>query len=70
MNKSEMIELLKDVANADHDGRPLEDHPCRIAIRALNQCFEDIGALQKYGKQYIHTDQPDCSVPNPYDPQW
>lgn len=42
MSKSELIELLDDLAKRDLAlGADLFDHPCSVAIRALNQIDGD-----------------------------
>ena len=70
MNKEELIERLEVCeANAGQS----DGESCRTAIRALNQCFEDIGHLQKHliwmekeGKL-----QPlICPLRNTYNPEW
>jgi hypothetical protein len=48
MKKKELIELLEDIAKKDLvDGSDLFDHPCSVAVRALNECFEDIKTLKR-----------------------
>ncbi len=53
MNKEELIELLSNIATKDlMGGHSLENHPCSVACKALNQCFEDIEKLQSYCESY------------------
>jgi hypothetical protein len=47
MNKEELTELLKEIAENDlNKDADIYDHPCSVAIRALDQCFDDIGILK------------------------
>lgn len=47
LNKLELTSLLADIAEGDlAEGSDLFDHPCSVAIRAINQCFTDIKELQ------------------------
>lgn len=75
MNKEELIMELEAVA--EEDTLTLKEygkHPCTIAIRALNQCFEDIKGLQR-GLQNVPIppdpilDLDDLSY-RPYNPEW
>ena len=46
MNKEELIALLKEIAETDlADGSVIHDHPCSVAVRAIEQCFDDIEYL-------------------------
>lgn len=48
MNKSELVELLETMAKKDlTDGADISDHPCSVAIRAINQSFDDIEFLKR-----------------------
>lgn len=48
MNKKQLIDLLAEIAEKDLvQGCDIEDHPCCIAIRAIDQCFRDIETLRK-----------------------
>ncbi|MCK5610652.1 hypothetical protein KAR91_52755 [Candidatus Pacearchaeota archaeon] len=48
MVKSELIELLEQVAVVDLvDGAELKHHPCSVAIKAIEQCFDDVNFLKK-----------------------
>ena len=47
MNKIELIEVLTGLANKDlAKDSSIDDHPCMVAVRAIDQCFDDIGALK------------------------
>ncbi len=78
MNKEELIKYLLKIAVEDARQctvDEIEDHPCTIAIRALNQCFEDINTLRFSGR--LTQDQWKCLSPEdqnlhdePYNPEW
>ncbi len=56
MNIDELKELLEGIASEDlSDGSDLHDHPCTVAIRALDQCYEDIGILRRAFKNKQHS---------------
>jgi len=71
MNKQELIEELKAVESA-HDG--IYEHPATVAIRAINQCFEDIEILKAaHGVTADRLDSDAVALlvaANPYNPQW
>lgn len=47
MNRNELTELLQKMADRDLvEGADIADHPCSIAIRALDQCFDDVDTLR------------------------
>lgn len=47
MNKIELCELLEELAKKDLvDGGDIFDHPCTVAVRALNQIFDDVNMLK------------------------
>lgn len=47
MNKNELKEILNELAEKDlQDGADIHDHPCQVAIRAIDQCFDDINSLK------------------------
>jgi len=77
MKKKELIELLSQLATEDlAEDCKLEDHPCSVAIRAIEQCFEDIDSLRGYieGSGYEMPLLGEISFqPNPttpYNPEW
>ena len=52
MNRSELIELLTELALKDlSDGSDIYDHPCSVAIRAINQ----LPVVFEVGKYYKHS---------------
>ena len=47
MNRNELKEILVAMAKEDlSEGSDLHDHPCSVAIRAIDQCFDDINTLR------------------------
>lgn len=47
MNKTDLVELLEGLAQKDLEpGESLFDHPCSVAVRAIEQSFSDIKTLQ------------------------
>ena len=51
MNKEELIDLLEDLAKKDlEDGADIFDHPCSVAVRAINKYESDISELQNLAK--------------------
>jgi hypothetical protein len=48
MQKDDLVELLKSIAEKDtNEGHDVYDHPCSVAIRAIDKCFDDINSLRK-----------------------
>ena len=77
MNKDELIAALTLIAAQDTICNPgILDHPCTVAIRAINQCFEDIESLRGYieGAGFEMPTLGDESfqpIPTtPYNPEW
>lgn len=55
MNLHELKEVLTELAELDlSKGHTLDNHPCMIAIRALDQCFDDIEHLRKIAKNKVN----------------
>lgn len=47
MDRHELTDLLSKMAESDLvDGADIYDHPFSVAIRAINQCFDDINYLR------------------------
>jgi len=78
MNKDELIHLLAIIVKED-ETREIAlftgDHPCSVAIRAINQCFEDIKTLQSYAESAtVDSQDPNereaILVLLPYNPEW
>lgn len=48
MKKTKLKELLFDIAGKDLvEGANLIDHPCIVAAKAIDQCFDDIDYLKQ-----------------------
>ena len=73
MNREELTGLLAELAEADlQEGKDLYDHPCNVAIRAINQAFDDIEVLRracKY-KEAAKTKRATMLIELYYDPSW
>ena len=73
MNKTELISLLSGIAEKDTmEGHDIHDHPCSVAIRALNGCFDDIKLLQQVANKQIHGKSKKCQMllGLNYNPEW
>ena len=47
MTKDELQDQLRTLAGSDlSDGADIHDHPCVVASRAIDQCFEDVNFLK------------------------
>jgi hypothetical protein len=63
MKKAELISLLAGIAEGDLvEGEDIYDHPCTVAIRALNNCFDDIKLLQQIANKQIHGKSKKCQT--------
>ena len=63
MDKKELIALLAEIAEKDlAEGQDIYDHPCSVAIRALNNCFDDIKLLQQIANKQIHGKSKKCQM--------
>lgn len=70
MKKEELIELLTELAQKDLvDGADIDNHPCSIAIRAIEQYQKDIEKLQHYGAD-SHAGSQQALVNQDYNPEW
>jgi hypothetical protein len=73
MDKKELISLLEELAIDDlADGADLSDHPCSVAVRALEQCFDDLHYMKQMAKG-VHNKQ--CKrarmlILTTYNPSW
>ena len=71
MNKKELTELLNEIAEKDTViGADISDHPCAVAVRAIEQAFKDIETLKrvavsKSGSKHVQT-----LVYEAYNPSW
>lgn len=72
MNKETLTELLKELAEADlKSGTDIHDHPCSVAVRALDQCFIDIDTLRGLAPHSsTYTKRTQILVREPYKPDW
>lgn len=75
MNRDELKELLQELAETDlSDGADINDHPCSVAVRAIDQCFDDIATMQKISHRFISMSNASKKVNHlchlTYDPQW
>ena len=73
MNKDELIEILKEVAEKDLvDGKDIFDHPCSVAIRAITQYDLDIRQLKGLakGSERGKSKQVQTLVRGVYHPTW
>jgi len=73
MNKEELVYFLEEIAKEDLvNGADVYDHPCSVAIRALNQCFDDVTHLSKVvrGDLMGHSKRTKTLVGLSYNPSW
>lgn len=71
MNKTELNEALADIAKKDlSDGADILDHPCAVAIRAINKAFEDIEILRKIAPKKRGSKRVQMLTGLTYDPDW
>lgn len=48
MNRESLTELLSSIAEKDlTESADIYDHPCTVAVRAINQCFDDIEFIKR-----------------------
>lgn len=72
MNRTELVELLKELAEKDlAEGTELFEHPCSVAVRAIEQCFEDIGVLRSVAiRKSSQSKRVQVLIASKYDPSW
>ena len=73
MNKTDLVDLMEQIAERDLvDGHDLYDHPCSVAVRAIEQCFDDIDHLRKIGNDKTNKKSKKSVVllSMNYDPEW
>jgi hypothetical protein len=73
MEKQELTTLLDALAIDDlADGADLRDHPCSVAVRALNQCFDDLNYMKRIviGVQHKGSKKARTLIVNTYNPSW
>lgn len=77
MKKDELIAQLEEVVQRDIIGQDISvhDHPATVAIRAINQCFEDVERIQLMAEEIlieaeaIYDEKHDMLI-HPYNPEW
>ena len=73
MNREELKEILSVIAARDlSDGYDIYDHPCTVAIRAIDQCFDDIDTLKGIVKRSSsnYSKKIQVLVKSSYKPSW
>lgn len=71
MSKAELVELLENIAVNDLvPGADLFDHPCSVAVRAINQAFSDIASLQRVAPKRTGSKHMQHLIGLSYDPNW
>jgi hypothetical protein len=73
MDKQALTTLLEELAIDDlAEGADLRDHPCSVAIRALDQCFDDLNYMKLLvrGVQNKRSKKARTMIVNTYDPSW
>lgn len=51
MNKQQLFELLEELAQEDlSEGCEIENHPCMLAIKFINEAIVDIESLKRFIK--------------------
>jgi len=71
VNKTDLKELLQAIAENDlADGCSIDDHPCAVAVRAIDGCFSDIERLQVLVKEKPKCKRDIVLVNAPYSPEW
>ena len=71
MDKQELIELLDEIAMNDiEDAANIDDHPCRVAIRAIDKCFDDIEMLRNISPKKAGSKKVQMLTGSRYNPSW
>lgn len=73
MNKTELVNLLSEIAEKDTvEGHETQGHPCSVAIKALDTCFDDIKILQQIANKKVHGKSKKCQMllGLSYGPEW
>lgn len=73
MNRIELKEILSEMAENDlEDGADIFEHPCTVAIRALDKAFADIDSLRKVvrGDTLGKSKKIKYLIGLPYNPSW
>ena len=73
MNKKELVELLQDIAGKDlSTDSVIYDHPCSVAVRAIEQYEEDIALLRSIikGNESPLSERAQAIIKSNYQPAW
>lgn len=71
MNRKELVELLQEVASYDlADGSNIYDHPCSVAIRAIDKAFEDIETLRRIAPKKTGSKKVQMLTGLSHNPSW
>lgn len=71
MNRIELIELLEEIAKRDlEEGANINDHPCLVAVRAINQAFSDVESLIKVSPKKKGSKRMQMLTGLKYNPEW
>lgn len=71
MNKSELVDLLCQIAEKDlANDADLRDHPCMVAIRAINTAFDDIELLRSVAPKKKGSKRMQMLTSTLYNPKW
>lgn len=71
MNKTDLIDILTEMAEKDIvEGHDIHEHPCSVAVRAINKCFEDIKTLQAICPKRQGSRRAQMLTGLNYNPEW
>lgn len=72
MNREELFHLLGELAEKDlAPDSDIFDHPCSVAIRAINKAFDDVNTLRGVAhKSMEHSKKVKMLIGLPYNPDW
>ena len=73
MNKNDLIKLLEELSKNDlSSGSDVYDHPCSVAVRAINQYSDDVAHLCQVvrGDLMGHPKRTQKLISNAYNPNW
>jgi len=73
MDRENLVKLLSEMAAEDlESGADIFDHPCSIAVRAIEKSFEDINVLLRVIRSDTmgRSKKVQMLIGLPYDPEW
>ena len=73
MNKQELVEILEEIAEIDVvAGTEISNHPCSVAVRAINRAFDDMDFLRRVanGKIPKNSKRAQVMLGCPYSPEF